>query len=124
MVRFWTRFWRQYRDVLVRGVFAPGSPTHNYPVLRGWSPDVRTEVAVLYADQVVRLDSMVQEFVVVNARRRAGVAIECSRDKGLVSIEVRDVLGELVSEEETLFPAGVHRLDVPPSGVVTIRTRR
>ncbi len=119
-LRFWLGLWREHRDVLLDGAFAPRHPEAAYPVVLA-----RTDaklVAAAYADALVRLDGeLPPTLLVVNGRLGEGVVVDLERDAGTREVEVRDCRGRVVRTEEIELTRGLHKVEVPAAGVAVAR---
>jgi alpha-galactosidase len=117
MLRFWLRFWREHRDVLLDGEFAPLSPESLYPVIIASNDDKR--IAVVYGEAVVPIDTEVpDELMIVNGTRRDRVFLDLSKSLGHRLAEVNDCRGWLVSKEQVELEAGILSANVPPGGLI------
>jgi len=122
MVAFWTGYWKENRDVLMRGAFIPSTPGNVYPVLVGHRDG--KAIAALYADAVAKLPDQDFEAVdLVNAKASSGVVLELQRNLGRVEVVVQDTQGNEVERGSRNLKLGVHRFSAPPSGLVTIRKK-
>jgi alpha-galactosidase len=122
MVAFWTRYWKENREVLMRGEFVPSTPGNVYPVLMAF--DESKAVAALYSDVVVRLPH--QNFGaldLVNAKASEGVVVDLPRNLGEMDFVLLDTRGREVQRGTRRLSAGVHRFSVPPSGIVMLHQR-
>lgn len=122
MVAFWTRYWKENRDLLMKGTFVPSSPGSVYPTITSYLDD--KAIGAAYSESVIRLpDRDFSEIDLVNAKATSTVLLETIRPLGAVTLTTFDTRGSEVSKDSGRFGAGVHRFDVPPSGLVTIRRR-
>ncbi len=119
MIRYWMRFWRAHRDVLLDGEFQPQHPELNYPVVVA---ENQTKcIIALYADMVVDISKDApKELIIVNASHRRGVVLDLEKPLNGRTMEILDCTGNLLRKEKRHFSKGVHRLDVPISGVVQL----
>jgi len=120
MVAFWTHYWKENREVLMRGDFVPSTPGNVYPVLLAHKEG--KAIAALYADAVAKLpDADFQEVDLVNGKASGSVVLEITRNLGEVEVVVQDTQGHEVWRGTRKLAPGVHRFSVPPSGLVRIR---
>ncbi len=118
MLRFYLRFWCDHRDVLLDGEFEPRQPMSLYPVVAGWTD--RQGVLAVYDDAIVRIDRDVAELAVVNATQSHRVILDVTAALGTRQMTVHDCRGRVVATGPIDLPAGPHRIDVPPAGLVTL----
>jgi alpha-galactosidase len=119
MIRFWTRYWKGNRAVLLGGKFIPESPQANYPVIRG---EARGKtIAAVYNDRVVKLaGTLFKFFDLVNAKSSDFIVVDFEDEPGEVMIKVYDCLGKLADQSQVFIKQGLYRFNVPPSGLVQI----
>jgi alpha-galactosidase len=119
MIRYWLRFWREHRDVLLDGDFRPKHPELNYPMVIATTNTKR--IIALYADMVINPEPNVpNELYLINGSHKNSMVLKLESPLGTRTIEVRDCKGNLVRTERKILSKGVHQLDVPLSGVVKI----
>ena len=118
MIGFWTRYWVRNRDVLLDGVFRPSRPGAVYPQIRATTGE-KTIVAV-YGDRLVIVPAGTKSIDIVNAQPHDSVVLEIEGDLGERVVEVFDTRGHSVSRKQQQLDAGLVRVDVPPSGLVTV----
>jgi len=119
MVRFWLRFWREHRDVLLDGKLMPLHPELFYPLVLAETS--QKLLAAVYASQAVPLGtSLPPQLLLVNAKLEENLVLDLVADLGTRRLEVFDCTGGLVSQEQVSLSAGLHRLQVPPAGVVLL----
>jgi len=121
MVRFWTRYWKENRSVLMEGDFTPVGPAAVYPVLRSCADGV--VVAAAYQDMVVALPPRAYHRIdLINAKGTERLALWLSEALGPVEVVTYDTRGRVAHRERTELGAGLHGFRAPPSGLVRIRT--
>ncbi|RED64837.1 glycoside hydrolase family 36 protein [Cohnella lupini] len=119
MVAYWLGFWNEHRAVLLDGRLEPHHPELMYPLVL--ASDESKLIAAVYHRTVIALDRELPGTVIlVNGTRSDSVFIELDRDAGSRQIEVKDCQGNVVLSSEITLYAGVHRIEVPPSGAVTL----
>jgi alpha-galactosidase len=122
MVREWTRYWKENRDVLMRGEFLPSNPGSIYPAIVAHLDG--KAIAGVYSDALARLpDVDLRAVDLVNANAGSSVVMELSRAMGGVEVRTFDTEGNQVDAHRRTLGANIHRFDVPPSGRVEIRKR-
>ncbi len=120
MLGFWLAFWREHRDVLLDGAFAPHRPEAIYPVVFARTDEKL--VAASYAETVVSLQGeLPPTLILVNGTLGSGVVLELERDGGSREIEVRDCRGRVVRTGSVELAKGLHKMEVPAAGVIVVR---
>jgi alpha-galactosidase len=118
MLAFWLGWWREHRATLLDGRLAAEEPEAGCPQVTADGADER--VIAVYANRVVRLDDLPARCWLVNATARGELVVLAGGPLGRRRVVVRDCQGAIVSDAETGFAAGAHRIAVPPSGLVLI----
>jgi len=123
MVRFWTEYWRENREVLLDGTLQPARPAALYPMIHA-SNEEKTIVG-LYEEMVVRIGAeaisgTAQVIDVVNAKPGMTVVLQVENDLGSRKVSTFDVTGNLIDQSTRRLAAGVHAFGVPPSGLLRI----
>ncbi|MET7931181.1 glycoside hydrolase family 36 protein [Streptomyces sp. NPDC005349] len=120
VVTFWLRQWQRLRPVLLDGEMEPGRPDELYPLVRAHAGD--TQVVVAHAERTVLLDLMRHPRAdLVNATAADGLVCVIPHGPVRATLTTYDARGRVThSGPHTLGPGAV-RLDIPPSGLLTVR---
>jgi len=118
MLRFYLRFWCDHRDVLLDGEFEPRQPMSLYPVVAGWTD--RRGVVAVYDDAVARIDRAPAELALINATRADRLVLDVTAPLGRRQMTVHDCRGRTVAQRPIDLPPGVHRIAVPPAGLLML----
>ena len=121
MVGFWTEYWNSNKDILLDGRFVPVNPAANYPLIMAIGED--KTIAAAYNDVVVPVHSELQELDIINAKSSGWIALDVGVELGHVTITSVDCTGNPVQERSARLGRGMHKLAVPPSGLISIRKR-
>jgi alpha-galactosidase len=124
MVRFWTGYWRENREVLLDGEFTARAPLANYPLVS--ARGAKRTIIVAYADMVVPVSASLDGAAVdvVNAKASRRIVLDVDGDMGTVTVRTLDAMGATASpEREIRLDEGVHAFDVPLSGLLEIRRK-
>ena len=118
MVRHWTDYWLNNRDVLLDGEFIPHAPLANYPLVEAVNDEKR--IVALYGDMVVRVpeDHGRRAMDVVNAGHLTRVVLDIGGQPGRFDYRVFDTMGREIGSGTTNLTPGVHRFTVPRSGLL------
>lgn len=120
MTSFWLSFWREHRDALIEGKLSPGRPDSLYPLISAETGEKR--IICAYEDVVVPLGEAAPETViVVNGTLNTRLVLELEQDLGPVEIETRNSLGIVTDSRIVSLNAGIQRVDIPASGLITIK---
>jgi alpha-galactosidase len=120
MLRHYTGYWMDRRDVLMKGGFAAANPLANYPVVTAWKDG--EQVIGVYADAVVRIDSARgrQQIDILNATTAASIVIAADMDDATYNYRILDVLATERERGTVTLGNGVSSFNVPPSGVLML----
>ena len=117
MVRFWLRFWREHRDVILDGQLCPLYPHAMFPAAIASTPAKR--LIAVYEPWVIRPGPDVPaELLIVNGTQGDEVVLHLAKGIGKRRVEVFDCRGRRVVDESTKFDEGLYMLPVPPSGLI------
>jgi len=118
MLRHWLSVWRDNRDVLLAGELHAMAPELGYPA--AWARRGDRLVAALYSDVVLPVPA-VRRALVANATRGAGVALELAAPLA-GRLRVCDTTGRVLVDEKQSLAAGLHRIAVPPAGLLEVES--
>ncbi|GGF81636.1 hypothetical protein GCM10010912_28400 [Paenibacillus albidus] len=121
MLAYQLAFWREHREVLLDGVLEPWHPELLYPLVFARMP--KKWIVAAYHDTVIPLTGeLPDEVLVVNGTLLTRLVLELDQDSGQKEITVRDCQGTIVARHTVAWAAGVHALEVPAAGIISIRT--
>jgi alpha-galactosidase len=119
MLRFWLGFWRENRDVLLDGHLEPLYPQWLYPAIR--SSTGRKRIVAVYADFLADIGVNVPEILlIVNSMARPGISVKVHHTLSSRRMRVFDTTGNCIADKYVTLNAGIHALDVPPSGLMRL----
>jgi len=120
MLRHYTEYWMDRRDVLMKGGFAAANPLANYPVVTAWKDG--EQVIGVYADAVVRIDPSRgrKRFDILNATTATSLVLDANMDGATYEYHILDVLGEEQEHGTVNLGSTVSEFNVPPSGVLML----
>ncbi len=113
MLKFWTGFWTEHRDLLLFGHLKPFHPELNYPLVQ--SELEEEEIFAIYLGQQVITPTSGKTTYLVNSSENTDITVDLSASR---LIKVYNTLGELTADLE--LPPGLHRLNVPISGLARL----
>lgn len=118
MVKFYTTFWREHSEILLRGKFTPFKPICGYPLLTAEMNDVL--IAGVYDDTTIDLDTDAKRMYFINAKYSELLVIRNLRDYGECTATIRDCQGRKVSTHEIIMHQGLIEIELPISGLAQI----
>jgi len=116
MIKFYTAYWRENKDILLKGKFEPILPLSNYPVLK--SSTATHTILVLYEDFIPSV-SINDQLDIINAKLSEHVVIRNLIGKNCKVI-IYNCIGEIITEEIKEMRAGLLEFNVPASGLIRI----
>jgi alpha-galactosidase len=117
MIRFWFKYWNNNKHILMDGKFIPSNPTANYPWLSAIAN--QKQITTLYEDVVVTVDDNAKQIDLINAKASTSVVFKLEH-KSNAAIKIIDCKGIIIFEEHQNFNKGVHSIEVPMSGMLSI----
>lgn len=117
MVRFYLSFWLNWRDVLLDGQLSVTQPHALYPVVS--AKNGGRAVLAIYEPMLAKLPEA-KELAVVNATHETRVLIE-SPAAITRQLTVVDCRGRTVTQKSVQIPAGISTLEIPRSGIATLK---
>ncbi|MEX0314378.1 MAG: glycoside hydrolase family 36 protein [Allomuricauda sp.] len=120
MIRFYTDYWLKNRDVLLDGDFHPSSPLTNYPILAGSKGGKK--ITTVYNDQNVEIQTEKSNQVdILNAKRSSAIVILAKGASKKYGYVISNCMGEEIDSGSIQLTEGVHLINVPPSGLVSLK---
>ena len=117
MIRYWFKYWNNNKHILMDGKFIPSNPTANYPWLSAIAN--HKQITTLYEDVVVTLDDNAKQIDLINAKASTSVVFKLEH-KSNAAIKIIDCKGNTVFEKNQNLNKGVHSIEVPMSGMLSI----
>ncbi|NNK74932.1 MAG: alpha-galactosidase, partial [Maribacter sp.] len=120
MIKFYTAYWLENRDVLLDGDFHAVSPLTNYPMLVGMKGDKK--IATVFNDQIVEFELEKYTNVdVLNAKRSTHIIVVAKGETRKFEYVVSNCLGDEIKKETIDLSRGAHMFDVPSAGMISFR---
>ncbi len=116
LIRYWIGFYREHRDTIVHGEFAPEWRSGQVPLIRFGGTD--ETIVGLYDDIAFTLGDGVERTWVLNASTRPYVELLPDGPSGPRRVRTLDKFGQIVSGQDVVFP--VARLPVEVGGSLEI----
>ncbi|PTR01517.1 alpha-galactosidase [Mucilaginibacter yixingensis] len=118
MVRFYTRYWLDNRQVLLNGKFRAAGPAQNYPILSSELGDKL--IASIYSNQSKPLQLHKNQVDLINAKTTAGILLQVDAEAHYKA-EVYDCEGRRLRKTQLALKPGIVKVQVPPSGMICLR---
>ncbi len=117
MIRFYTDYWIQHKDILLEGRFTAFKPLANYPYLSASHSD--TLIIGLYEDVVLPVEVADHHKIhLINGKTTASVV--CSFSQALTdwNVTIVNCMGEEIEQSKVSFHSGVHEIKCPLNGII------
>ncbi|NJD19213.1 MAG: alpha-galactosidase, partial [Gemmatimonadetes bacterium] len=114
MVRHYTTWWRENREVLLDGAFEPRAPLSNYPLVMARTE--RKRIAAAYAPITVPVEGVPEAVDVLNASGHERLVLDAPTPLGPYGYRVLDALGA-VREQGDVTLDGPRAFAVPVGGM-------
>ncbi len=120
MIAFYIDYWRAHREVLLDGDLIPVDVTANYPLI--FAHNGSRQIVGVFADLLVEIvpERGVEAIHLLNAKSSDRLAVEVAASLGEYEYTSFDCRGREQSRGTRGLDAGLHRFDVPPSGLLIL----
>ena len=116
MIRHWLGFWREHRDVLLKGSLKSCYPEMHYPIIEGQLG--HRKVVTIHARMVAEIfNANEEELILVNGAMEGQLYVKVPETVN-ADATVSDCLGNEVRRESMTLTAGLNELKLPRSGVI------
>lgn len=121
MIRFWLKFWKQHRDILLDGVLRPQHPELLYPVVSA-SNKAGSSITVSYHDELITAPAprQAKQWTLINGRLKEGLFIQFLESQGTARVLIKNCLGVETSAYMLVCTTGIHKLDIPAAGIAVL----
>jgi alpha-galactosidase len=119
MVTYYTKYWKENKDILLNGTFQPSGIISRYPLIS--SHKGNKQIVTLYDNlfaEVVSKDITVID--IVNAKKSTDIIVKLNNRWKKAKIIVTDSTGKIVTEEIKTIEAPLLNITTPISGLVSI----
>ncbi len=121
MIQFFTNYWNENKDVLLKGTFSAFRPLSNYPYL--CSETKAKSIYGLYDDFVLPVSLDADCIDIINGKMTSAIAIDF---KGLPSewdCEIVDCKGSPVNKSTLTLDNALTQLSCPSNGIIFLRKK-
>lgn len=119
MIRFYTRYWNDHAEILMKGKFKPSLPLANYPIQKVVAANFT--IIGVHDDFVVSLEKVTEHVHLLNAQLAQEIIVKCTDDFGDFEASIFDCQGRLIKNKVITLLKGVISLEVPPCGMVQLK---
>lgn len=116
MIRFYTHYWKEHKDILLGGEFLPVQPLSNYPLIQ--SAKAGHRIIGLSEDFIVPLN-LENRVDILNAKLSTQIVIRNNKEQNCRLI-VHDCMGNKISNQQTILPVGLTDIAVPAAGMIQV----
>lgn len=120
MIRYYTKYWLENRNVLLEGEFLPQKPQQNYPLIEGKGKNKR--ITVVYDTKTINFttDHHLKQDI-INAKLSNRIILDVKGVKQKYTCYIHDCMGKVISNQKIVLKEGVYGFDVPASGSISFR---
>ncbi|TQR37395.1 glycoside hydrolase family 36 protein [Brevibacillus brevis] len=119
MTKFWLKFWRENRDVLLFGELRAEAPELLYPNVQARNSS-KVVMAVFGSPYVKVVEPGNKKLFIMNGTLHQELVLDVDRELPNRVVEIYDCCGNLVSMAPLAVQKVPHRLKVKPSGLVIL----
>ncbi len=116
MIKFYTDYWNEYSEVLLKGDFTPTKPLSNYPVV--YASSDHHMIIGAYEEVMVIVEQAHQTIDIINGKFSETIIIKSKINLGKYRYLVYNCQGNIVDQGVTVFQKGIQEMMVPPCGMV------
>lgn len=119
MVTYYTKYWKDNKDILLNGTFQPSGIIGRYPLIS--SHNSSKQIVTLYDNLVAEVvNKNIKTLDIINAKKSADVIIKLDKSWNKVNIVVTNSTGEIVSDKTKTLNNQLLNISTPVSGLVTL----
>jgi len=117
MIRHFTQYWLENKDVLLDGMFTPHKPLANYPILQSESDDKL--IVAVYEDMVLPIELDFDNIHIINGKLSQDIVIKILEGPTHPwDIRIVNHLGEEVQDEQVTLVRPFHHFSCPSNGII------
>jgi len=118
MIKFYTNYWKENADILLKGKFKPMNPLANYPVLKAEKNN--HAIIGIYEDAIAAFNGE-QKIDILNAKMTKNIVLRNKGTGGDYHLTTFDCQGNMKTDGRVKLPKGLIDLEVPEAGMMSIR---
>ena len=120
MITFYTNYWIENKETLMKGVFEAKNPAGNYPLLSAKGSNKL--IVTVYQNLVVSVKES-DVIHVVNGKSSNGVVIQSPKNLGTYNLKIHNCRGEIVSSGSVSLDEGVTSINIPAAGLAILERK-
>ncbi len=118
MIKFYTKYWNENRDLLLGGQFVASKPLSNYPILNSSAGDKK--IIGVYEDCVIKLPSEFLEIDIINGKLTCELVLSFEKEENWQATTY-NCIGEIVDDYCICNAKELELIKVSPNGLVKLR---
>jgi alpha-galactosidase len=119
MVTYYTKYWKENKDILLNGTFQPSGIISRYPLIS--SHKSGKQIVTLYDELVAEVATKdINVLDVVNAKKSTDVIVKLDQSWQKIKIKVTDSTGQIIREEIVSNKNNLISITTPISGLVSM----
>jgi len=118
MIRFYTTYWMENRDVLLDGSFVAYKPLANYPILS--SSNDKKCIYGLYDDVPLTITYDRSVVHIINGKMTEEVLVRCDEGSEEYTMKVFDCRGRVIASSKLTINSNYQVIHCPPNGLVEL----
>ncbi len=118
MIDFYLKYWLSKKEIFMDGHFKAHRPSANYPILSGELAG--SIIYGVYDERVVEVNKSYAHIDLINGKASTDLIIDASIDLGEGQMKIYDCQGQILIDQKTNLGIGLHKINVPISGIVSI----
>ena len=119
MVTYYTKYWKDNKDILLNGTFQPSGIIGRYPLIS--SNNTGKQIITLYDNLVAEVvNKNIKTLDIINAKKSTDVIIKLDKSWNKVNIVVTNSTGEIISDKTKMLNNPLLNISTPVSGLVTL----
>ena len=118
MIKFYTNYWKENAEILLKGKFKPMNPLANYPVLKA---EKNNHAIIGIYDDVIAEFNGEQQIDILNAKVTKNIVLRNKGNGGEYQLTTFDCEGNKKTDGKVRLPKGLIDLEVPEAGMISIR---
>lgn len=116
MIKFYTMYWSENRDVLLGGNFEASKPMSNYAILKASIKD--KIICGVYEDVVLDFETQYDTIHIVNGKMSDTIILKVEGSKTSWKRKVVDCMGNSVLEDTLTIASTLYHMECPPNGMI------
>jgi len=118
MIRFYTSYWNENKDIITTGNFKPSRPLSNYPIKKV----VKDEKLIIgaYDNYIIELKAYFNTIDIINGKLSTSVVMKNEHNFGEFKLSIYNCKGEKVNDTDQKLEKGLQEFTVPACGLIRL----